>query len=309
VKRNVLQTIKRRKANWIGHILHRTCLLRHVFEGQIEGRTVVTARRWRRPKQLLDDLKENRWHCKLKEEALDRTVWRSRFGIGEGLVRRTAEWMSKPSSISWTENYGVGTEGESLYITVLWSLEATKSFRRRKHRSKNSIEMYLTGKYVDSTGSGLRISVSPGEHGNGKWVSIAAQELAGHLSNYTVTCGYCSTGSCLLKLHFTHLWALFPSAQRSLWLPFPVHPPTLRPSSRPPVAVHRVELYVGRTAFFGLLSFMITEPMLAATWTEVGISIQQCFSRYYNIDLSRKNGTFTAAIPKLFFLRSTFRRK
>jgi hypothetical protein len=31
--RNMLQTIKRRKANWIGHILRRNCLLKHVFEG------------------------------------------------------------------------------------------------------------------------------------------------------------------------------------------------------------------------------------------------------------------------------------
>jgi hypothetical protein len=91
VKRNVLQTIKRGKANWIGHILHRTCLLRHVFEGQIEGRRVVTARRGRRLKKLLDDLKEKRRHFKLKEAALDRSVWRIRFGIGDGLVRRAAE--------------------------------------------------------------------------------------------------------------------------------------------------------------------------------------------------------------------------
>ena len=148
--------------------------------------------------------------------------------------------------------------------------------------------MCLPGKYVDSTGSGLRILVSSCEHGNGKSVSIAAQELTEHLSNYTVTCGYCSTGPCLLMLHFTHLWALFPSAQSGLWLPFPVHPPTLRPSAGPPVAAHCVEVYVCRTAFFGLSSFMITEPMSAAAWTEAGISIQQCFSRYYNIDLSRK---------------------
>jgi len=91
VKRNVLQTIKRRKANWIGHILHKTCLLRHVFEGQIEGRSVVTARRGGRLKQLLGDLKEKGGHCKLKEEALDRTVWRTRSGMGDGLVRGTEE--------------------------------------------------------------------------------------------------------------------------------------------------------------------------------------------------------------------------
>jgi hypothetical protein len=37
-KRNILHTIKRRKANWIGHILRRNCLLKHVIEGKLEGR-------------------------------------------------------------------------------------------------------------------------------------------------------------------------------------------------------------------------------------------------------------------------------
>ena len=43
-ERNSLQTIKRRKANWIGHILRRNCLLKHVIEGRIEGRIDVTER-------------------------------------------------------------------------------------------------------------------------------------------------------------------------------------------------------------------------------------------------------------------------
>jgi hypothetical protein len=47
-------------------------------------------RRGRRSKQLLDDLKEKRRYCKLKEEALDRTLWRTRFGSGYGpVVRQT----------------------------------------------------------------------------------------------------------------------------------------------------------------------------------------------------------------------------
>jgi hypothetical protein len=41
---NVLQTIKRRRANWIGHILRRNFLLRHVIEGQVEGWIEVTRR-------------------------------------------------------------------------------------------------------------------------------------------------------------------------------------------------------------------------------------------------------------------------
>ena len=36
-ERNGLHTIKRRKANWIGHILCRNCLLKHVIEGKIGG--------------------------------------------------------------------------------------------------------------------------------------------------------------------------------------------------------------------------------------------------------------------------------
>jgi hypothetical protein len=37
-ERNILHTIKRRKASWIGHILHRNCLLKCIIEGEIEGR-------------------------------------------------------------------------------------------------------------------------------------------------------------------------------------------------------------------------------------------------------------------------------
>jgi hypothetical protein len=52
----------------------------------------MTGRRGRRRKQLLDDLKEKRRYWKLKEEALDRTQWRTRFGRGYGpVVRQTTE--------------------------------------------------------------------------------------------------------------------------------------------------------------------------------------------------------------------------
>ena len=43
-------------------------------------------RHGRRHKQLLDDRKEKRGYWKLKEEALDGTLWRIRFGIGRGPV-------------------------------------------------------------------------------------------------------------------------------------------------------------------------------------------------------------------------------
>jgi hypothetical protein len=53
-ERNVLQTVKWRKAVWIGHSLCRDCLLKQVIKGKIE----VTGRLGRRRKQLLDDLQE-----------------------------------------------------------------------------------------------------------------------------------------------------------------------------------------------------------------------------------------------------------
>jgi hypothetical protein len=43
-ERNTLHTIKRRKATWIGHILHKNCLLEHVIEGKLEGRIEMTGR-------------------------------------------------------------------------------------------------------------------------------------------------------------------------------------------------------------------------------------------------------------------------
>jgi hypothetical protein len=69
-----------------------------VTEGKLEGRIEMTGRRGRRRKQLLDDLKEKRRHCKLKEEALDRTMWRIRFGRGYGpVVRQATEGMNPPT--------------------------------------------------------------------------------------------------------------------------------------------------------------------------------------------------------------------
>jgi hypothetical protein len=43
-ERNILHTIKRRKANWLGHILRRNCLLKHVIEEKLEERIEMPAR-------------------------------------------------------------------------------------------------------------------------------------------------------------------------------------------------------------------------------------------------------------------------
>jgi len=89
-QRNILHEIRKRKANWIGHILRRNCLLQRVTEGKIQGGIEVTGRQGRRRRKLLDELKERRGYSHLKEEALDRTIWRARFGRGfEPVVRQT----------------------------------------------------------------------------------------------------------------------------------------------------------------------------------------------------------------------------
>ena len=85
-QRNIIHEIIKWKANWIGHILRRNCLLKQVIEGKIKGQIEVTRKQGIRRTKLLDDLKDRRGYCELKEEALDRTVWRSRFARGFGPV-------------------------------------------------------------------------------------------------------------------------------------------------------------------------------------------------------------------------------
>jgi hypothetical protein len=72
--------------------LDRNCFLKHVIEGKIVGRIEVRGRQGRRHRQLLADLEEKSVYWKLKEEALDRTVWRIFCGRDCGLViRQTTE--------------------------------------------------------------------------------------------------------------------------------------------------------------------------------------------------------------------------
>ena len=78
----------------------------------------MTGRQGRRRRKLLDDLKERRGYSHLKEEALDRTMWRARFGRGFGpVVSHTTKWRNV---IRWrppTSRYLV-----SVYIHVCLQL-------------------------------------------------------------------------------------------------------------------------------------------------------------------------------------------
>ena len=73
-QRNILHEKRKGKANWIGKILRRNCLLKQVIEGKLKGEVEVTRRRGRRRKKLLDDLMDRKGYSHLKEEALDRTM-------------------------------------------------------------------------------------------------------------------------------------------------------------------------------------------------------------------------------------------
>jgi len=72
---NVLHAFKRRKVNRTGHICRTNCFVKHFIEGKIEG----SRRRERRRKQLLGVIQETERHWKLKQEALESTVWENVF--------------------------------------------------------------------------------------------------------------------------------------------------------------------------------------------------------------------------------------
>jgi hypothetical protein len=102
-QRNILHEERKRKANWIGHILRKNCLLQRVIEGKIQGGIEVTGRQGRRRTKLLDDLTERRGYSHLKEEALDRTMWRACFGRGFGpVVRQTTKRINEYSLLCLT---------------------------------------------------------------------------------------------------------------------------------------------------------------------------------------------------------------
>ena len=76
-------------------------------------------RRWgRRRKKLLDELKDRRGYSHLKEEALDRTMWRNRFRGDFGpVVRQNTEWMSvwMPQTAPFTVAFG------NIFVFWIWT--------------------------------------------------------------------------------------------------------------------------------------------------------------------------------------------
>jgi len=123
--KNILHTVKNRKVNWIGHILRRNCLQKHVTE---DRRTQVTGRRGRRRKRLLDDLKNTRRCWKFKEKALDRTIWRTRCRRGYGPVVRHNYSMNKGSRCKSSDSKQANPERKS----EVWPIQSSWIFWRTK---------------------------------------------------------------------------------------------------------------------------------------------------------------------------------
>jgi hypothetical protein len=82
-QRNILHEIRKRTANWSGHILRRNCLLQRVTEGKIQWVIEEDVGSYWMNLRKGEDIH-------LKEESLDRSMWRVRFGRGIGpVVRQT----------------------------------------------------------------------------------------------------------------------------------------------------------------------------------------------------------------------------
>jgi hypothetical protein len=60
-QRNILHEISKRKANWVGHIFRRNCLLQQVIEGKIKGGIEVTGRRGGRLRKLPQYVESSLW--------------------------------------------------------------------------------------------------------------------------------------------------------------------------------------------------------------------------------------------------------
>jgi hypothetical protein len=71
-KRNIMQTVRRRKAAWVRHTMPINCLLNLIIQGKIGGYGI----RGRGRMQLLDDLKEGRRYWKVYVALSGELLWK-----------------------------------------------------------------------------------------------------------------------------------------------------------------------------------------------------------------------------------------
>ncbi|KAJ4449207.1 hypothetical protein ANN_00604 [Periplaneta americana] len=65
----MLKLIRKRKRNWLGHLLRRNCLLKDALEGMMNGRRVWGRRRY----QMIDDIEIHGSYEEIKRKAENST--------------------------------------------------------------------------------------------------------------------------------------------------------------------------------------------------------------------------------------------
>ena len=68
----MLELIKKRKRNWLGHWLRRNCLLKDALEGMVNGKKVRGRGRY----QMIDNFMINGLYEHTKSKAEKRAEWR-----------------------------------------------------------------------------------------------------------------------------------------------------------------------------------------------------------------------------------------
>jgi hypothetical protein len=124
IVRRVISYIQwKRKADLIVQILCRNWLVKHVIARRIKGKSEVNWRRRRRRKQLPDNLKET---SGLKEEALNRSLWGTRFDRFYGpVLRQNTEWMNQ---LYVSEKQGQCTSYAAIASSVYFKLNSCWTF-------------------------------------------------------------------------------------------------------------------------------------------------------------------------------------
>lgn len=72
-ERSMVQTVVKRKKNWIGHVLRGEGMMKDVIEGRVEGKRAVGRRR----QSMLHELMEEGSYEQMKRKAEDRELWRN----------------------------------------------------------------------------------------------------------------------------------------------------------------------------------------------------------------------------------------
>ena len=70
--RIMLELIRKRKINWLGHWLRRNCLLKDALEGMVNGKKVRGRRRY----QMIDNIMINGLYEDTKRKGEKRVEWR-----------------------------------------------------------------------------------------------------------------------------------------------------------------------------------------------------------------------------------------